>query len=69
VPVGGFVIFDDLGSHAEVSRSWDDFCVDQGIREVLEFVRPDDPQGAFFRKQNAVRVDQSKRRPFMDVNK
>ena len=69
VPVGGFVIFDDIRSHPDVRKSWDHFCTDQGVDEPLTLVDAKDPHSSWFRKRHAVKVDQSKRRPFFDVNK
>ncbi|KAK7242238.1 Macrocin-O-methyltransferase [Aureococcus anophagefferens] len=35
VPVGGFVVFDDVMTHPEVMRCWLDFKADQGLPEDL----------------------------------
>ena len=62
VPVGGFVIFDDVMTHPEVMRCWLDFKGDQGLPEDLVRV---DLASAFFRKRADVVVNASKRRrPF-----
>lgn len=66
VPVGGFVIFDDVVSHLAVLRFWNDFKADQHISE--ELVRIDDGS-AFFRKATNTIIDHSKRRPPQDCNK
>ena len=68
VPVGGYVIFDDIRSHVAVKEAWADFCKDQGIVEKLELVDDTDPNGAWFKKSRAVVVDHAKRRPNRDVN-
>ena len=62
VPVGGFVVFDDVMTHPEVMRCWLDFKADQGLPEDLVRV---DLASAFFRKRADVVVNASKRRrPF-----
>lgn len=66
VPVGGFVIFDDIMSHADVMRQWRDFKADQNIPE--EPVRLD-RHSAFFRKTADTPIYQSKMRPPQDANK
>ena len=68
VPVGGFVIFDDIRSHPAVALAWADFCLDQGITEVLQVVDDKDPHAQWFRKQQAVPINQAKKRPPQDVN-
>lgn len=65
VPVGGYVIFDDIYSHPPVRAFWDDFCRDQGIREKLIQV---DKNCGYFKKTRAVKIDQSKRPAFRDAN-
>ena len=59
VPVGGFVVFDDVLSHPEVMRCWLDFKRDNGLPEDLVRV---DLASAFFRKSADVRVDAARRR-------
>lgn len=59
VPVGGVVIFDDVMSHTEVMRCWNDFKHDQGIPEELVRI---DRHSAWFRKTTDVKIDQSKKR-------
>lgn len=49
--------------------AWDHFCADQGVAETLLVVDVVDPHALWFRKTRAVAVDQTKRRPFQDVNK
>lgn len=65
VPTGGFVIFDDVMSHAAVMRCWQDFKKEQGIPE--ELVRIDN-HSAFFRKTKQVRVNFSYFREPQDAN-
>lgn len=65
VPVGGFVIFDDIGSHKHVQDFWADFKADYGISD--ELVKIDD-HAAFFQKTQAVTLDLSKMRPPRDAN-
>mmetsp|Transcript_37124 Transcript_37124/g.90246 ORF Transcript_37124/g.90246 Transcript_37124/m.90246 type:complete len:327 (-) Transcript_37124:321-1301(-) len=60
VPVGGIVIFDDIMSHDDVMRCWKEFSADHGLKEELVQI---DNSCAWFRKRNAVRIDQSKKRP------
>ena len=62
VPVGGFVIFDDIRSHAEVQLAWAHFQEDQGFSEQLVDIPLPDAHSAWFRKSVAVTVDPSKRR-------
>jgi O-methyltransferase len=57
IPIGGIVIFDDIGSHPEVQQAWSDFQVDQKFNETLTYI---DMHGAWFRKSKLVHVDQSK---------
>jgi hypothetical protein len=35
VPVGGYIIFDDINSHGPVAMSWAHFQLDQGFNETL----------------------------------
>jgi O-methyltransferase len=65
VPVGGYVIFDDIGSHPPVQEAWRDFQQDQEFKEKLV---PIDDHGAYFRKTQEVRVHQDRKRPSHDVN-
>ena len=66
VPVGGIVIFDDVFSHAAVMRAWLDFKSDQGLVEELNRI---DRHSSWFRKQKAVKVDRTKKKPPQDINK
>jgi O-methyltransferase len=63
VPVGGFIIFDDIRSHPPVLRCWQDFVSDHGIREVLLVVDEADPHAMWFQKKYKISIDQKKRRP------
>ena len=67
VPVGGYVIFDDIGTHAVVQQAWADFCADQGFVEELIDIPAPDVNGKWMRKTKEVRVDFSKMRPYVDV--
>ena len=66
VPVGEFVIFDDIMSHPAVMRFWLDFKKDQKIPETLTQI---DMHSAYFRKVKAVQIDLSLARPPQDVNR
>ena len=57
VPVGGYVIFDDIMSHPAVMRFWNDFRADQGVVETLVRI---DAHSAYFRKTRAVTVDMTR---------
>ena len=61
VPVGGFVIFDDLLSDSRLQQMWKDFCETHGINEKVIEVTP--KRTAYFRKTRAVTVDAAKRPP------
>mmetsp|Transcript_7093 Transcript_7093/g.43876 ORF Transcript_7093/g.43876 Transcript_7093/m.43876 type:complete len:336 (-) Transcript_7093:5493-6500(-) len=65
VPTGGFVIFDDVMSHAAVMRCWQDFKKEQGLPEELEQI---DDHSAFFRKTKQIRVNFSYFRQPQDAN-
>lgn len=68
VPVGGFVIFDDWG-HAIVQQAWHDFATAVGCPEKPQFIKkPEDENGGYFRKQEAVLVDVTKLPPPRDVS-
>lgn len=54
VPIGGFVIFDDIMSHKEVRKAWNDFQQDHGFSEELVQI---DSHCAWFRKTKLVAVD------------
>jgi hypothetical protein len=54
VPVGGYVIFDDILSTPGVQQFWKDFKSDQGITE--EFT-PIDDHSTWFKKVKAVKTD------------
>ena len=42
VPVGGFVIFDDIRSHPPVAQAWKDFSEAAGVsEEVMVPIKPD----------------------------
>mmetsp|Transcript_42114 Transcript_42114/g.101410 ORF Transcript_42114/g.101410 Transcript_42114/m.101410 type:complete len:250 (-) Transcript_42114:620-1369(-) len=66
VPVGGFVIFDDVMSEPAVMRFWLDFKNDQKLPETLTQI---DGNSAYFRKVKAVQVDLSLAHPPEDVNR
>jgi O-methyltransferase/demethyldecarbamoylnovobiocin O-methyltransferase/8-demethyl-8-(2,3-dimethoxy-alpha-L-rhamnosyl)tetracenomycin-C 4'-O-methyltransferase len=66
VPVGGFVIFDDIVSHTAVMRQWRDFKQDHSIPEEPKRL---DRHSAFFRKTVDSPIDQSKMRAPQDANK
>jgi len=66
VPVGGYVIFDDIFSHPHVMRFWKDFQSDQGVAETLHRI---DLHSGYFHKTRAVAVDKSRMRSARDANK
>lgn len=66
VPVGGYVIFDDIMSHAAVMRFWNDFKADQGVVETLLRI---DRHSAYFHKTRAVKIDMSRMHAPQDANK
>lgn len=51
VPVGGYVIFDDVRTHEAVMRFWLDFKKDQGLPEELTTI---DFHSAYFKKTKAI---------------
>ncbi|GBF96938.1 hypothetical protein Rsub_09018 [Raphidocelis subcapitata] len=59
VPVGGYVIFDDILGFPDVQRFWSDFKADQGL--VEELVQIDD-FSTWFKKVRDVKIDFSKKR-------
>lgn len=65
VPVGGFVIFDDVMSHPAVMQCWKDFKNEQGLPEELEQI---DDHSAFFRKTMEVKVNFSYFKAPQDAN-
>jgi len=65
VPVGGFVIFDDIRSHPAVQRFWSDFKREQNIPEDFIVV---DANCGYFRKTKDVKLDWKFIRPPQDVN-
>ena len=66
VPVGGYVIFDDIMSHRAVMRFWNDFQADQGVVETLHQI---DLHSAYFRKTQTVKIDMSRMHAPQDANK
>lgn len=66
VPVGGFVIFDDIRSHPAVQNCWNDFKKDQGLPEELTII---DDHSAYFRKTVHVQIQFSYFKPPRDVNR
>ncbi|EEC43105.1 macrocin o-methyltransferase domain-containing protein [Phaeodactylum tricornutum CCAP 1055/1] len=65
VPVGGYVIFDDVMSHRNVMRFWNDFKKEQGLPEDLNRI---DDHSAWFRKEKNVKIDWTFFRPPQDAN-
>ena len=53
VPVGGFVILDDVMSHNAVMRFWTDFKKDYGLTENLTQI---DRHSAWFQKAKSIKV-------------
>lgn len=66
VPVGGFVIFDDVMSHRMVMACWQDFKREQGLPENLTQI---DVHSAYFRKERDIHIDFKFFRPPQDANK
>jgi len=66
VPVGGYVIFDDIMSHSAVRRFWEDFKRDQGVPEDIT---PIDDHSAYFKKTKAIATDFKFFRAPQDANK
>lgn len=66
VPVGGYVIFDDVMSHSRVMRFWNDFKADYGVTETLHRI---DLHSAYFRKTRSVSIDMKRMRAPQDANK
>ena len=65
VPVGGYVIFDDVETHPNAMLAWKEFKEDQGLTETLQRI---DRHSAFFKKTREISIDYSKKRPAIDVN-
>jgi Macrocin-O-methyltransferase (TylF) len=61
VPVGGFVIFDDIRSHPGVQDAWRDFQADQMFVEPITHMPEPDAHGAWFRKRHKVAVNGTRR--------
>lgn len=66
VPIGGYVIFDDVMSHKAVMQCWKDFKAEQNIPEELVQI---DKHSAFFQKTKDTIIDQSKKHAAVDANK
>ena len=66
VPVGGYVIFDDVMSHPAAMRFWNDFQADQGVVEKLIRI---DLHSAYFRKTRGVKVNMTRMHAPQDANK
>jgi hypothetical protein len=57
--VGGIVIWDDVISYKSVNQFWQDFKSDYNLQE--EFVQID-TNGGWFRKEQDIKLDHSKKR-------
>ena len=66
VPVGGYVIFDDVMSHSAVMRFWNNFQADQGVVEKLIQI---DRHSAYFRKTRTVKINMTLMHAPQDANK
>jgi O-methyltransferase len=66
VPVGGFVIFDDILTSPSVERFWEEFRREQGMPETFNLI---DKDSAWFRKEKDVKLNWSYFRAPQDVNK
>eukprot|EP00435_Cladocopium_sp_Y103_P071654 s1005_g38.t1 len=60
VPVGGYVIFDDVMSTPRAMQAWNDFKQDHGLMEELTRI---DRHSGYFQKTRDVVVDFTKMRP------
>lgn len=65
VPVGGYVIFDDIYTHPPVQQAWDDFKADQGVKAELVGI---DKDAAYFKKTADVKLNMGKMKPPRDAN-
>jgi len=66
VPVGGFVIFDDVRDHPRAMLAWREFKEDQGLPEELIVI---DSHSAYFKKTQEITIDFTKMHPPIDVNR
>lgn len=66
VPVGGYIIFDDIRSHPAVQQCWEDFTRDQG---VVEDLIPIDVHSAYFMKTKIVKINFNYMKAPRDANK
>jgi len=66
VPVGGYVIFDDVRTHTNVMRFWVDFKKEQGLPEELTTI---DFHSAYFKKTKAIVPNFKHFRAPQDCNK
>ena len=66
VPVGGYIIFDDIFSHGNVMSFWKHFKKEQRLKEELVRI---DKHSAWFRKASSVKLDWSFFRAPQDGNK
>ena len=66
VPVGGIIIFDDVMTHVNVMRFWNDFKKEQQLEEELVRI---DVGAAWFRKRKSVKLDWQFFRAAQDANK
>lgn len=67
MPVGGYVIFDDVldVGHDEVMQCWVDFKADNNLPEKLIQI---DYSSAYFRKTVAISIDRTHMKPPRDSN-
>ena len=66
VSLGGYVIYDDVFSHNEVMRFWEEFKSEQKLEEELIRI---DSFSAWFRKSKNVKLDWSLFRAPQDINR
>jgi len=57
VPVGGYIIFDDIGSHRQVQEAWADFQKWNGVVVQIQKI---DRHGAFFQKTQSFKPNWEK---------
>jgi len=65
VPVGGYVIFDDVMTHPGATKAWLEFQSTQRLQEELIQI---DSESAYFQKLQEIQVDFSKMMPASDAN-
>ena len=65
VPVGGFVIFDDVQDHPRAMLAWREFLEDGLPEELIQI----DHHSAYFKKTREITINFAKMHPLIDVNR